>query len=123
MSYTFAICNATLPNDYTAAEEEAFRLREEAEPNQSVFSELLDQLTARYPCITDPKRSSTKPGPWSDGPLRQAKYNRALVLGLIFSRVNEVMPFVIETATALGLTIVDWQTGKVHRPKAPAKTA
>src|SRR5262249_45962583 len=111
------------PDDYAAAEEEAARLGEEVEPNQSVFSDLIDQLTARYPCITDPKHDPNKPGPWSDGPLRQAKYNRSLVLGLIFSRVNEVIPFVMKPATGLGLTIVDWQTGKIHRPKAPAKTA
>jgi hypothetical protein len=121
MSYTFAICNATLPQGYKAAEEEAFRMQEEPEPNQAVFSELMDQLTARYPCICD-LADDDDIGPWSDGPLREESYNRAIVLGLIFSRVDEVMPFVIKTATGLGLSIVDWQTGKVHRPKTQAKT-
>ena len=118
MSYTFAICNATLPKSYKAAEKEAFRLQEEPEPDPAVFNELIDRFTARYPCICDLPADSDL-GPCCDGPLRQKRYNRATVLGLIFSRVDEVLPFVIKTATDLGLTVVDWQTGKVHRPKKP----
>lgn len=117
MSYTFAVCNATLPKEYKAAEEEAFRLQDEPEPNPAVFHELIDQLTARYACISDPTCTHPDDGPWCSEPMRQKSYNRATVLGLIFSRVDEVLPFVIETATSIGLTIVDWQTGKVHRPK------
>ena len=114
-SYTFAVCNAALPEGYKAAEEEAFRLQEQPEPDPAVFHELIDRLTARYPCICDPTRADSDDGPWCSGPLRQKRYTRATVLGLIFSRVDEVLPFVIETATAMGLTVVDWQTGQVHR--------
>lgn len=117
MSYTFAVCNATLPKVYEVAEEQAFRLQKEPEPNPAVFYQLIDRLIARYPCISDPTRIDSDDGPWCSGPLRQKSYNRATVLGLIFSRVDEVLPFVIETATAIGLTVVDWQTGKVHRPR------
>jgi hypothetical protein len=116
MSFTFAICNATLPDDTEAAEEEVVRLREEPEPNPAVFNELIDKLTARYPCICDLPDDKVDEGVWSDGPLRRTSYRRAIVLGLS-RKIEEVMPFVIKTATALGLTVLDWQTGEIHRPK------
>ena len=76
---------------------------------------LVDWLTARYPCICDLPDDDDS-GPWCSGPLRQKSYTRATVFGLVFSRVAEVLPFVIDTATSLGFTVLDWQTGKAHRP-------
>ena len=32
-----------------------------------------------------------------------------------YSRVDEVLPFLIETATGLGLVVFDWGTQTVHR--------
>jgi hypothetical protein len=117
MSYTFAICNAELPADIEAADEEVIRLREEPEPNPAVFNELIDKLTAKYPCICDLPDDKVDEGVWSDGPLRPRSYHRAIVLGLS-RKIEKVMPFVIKTATGLGLTVLDWQTGEIHRPKA-----
>jgi hypothetical protein len=114
MSYTFAICNAPLPTDYKAAKREVEQLVEQPEPDRAAFDRLVDQLTARYPCIYD--LPDVDSGLWCSGPLRQKQFTRATVFGLVHSRVDEVLPFVLETATALGFTVLDWQTGKVHRP-------
>ncbi len=117
MSYTFAICNAELPEDAEAAEQEVVRLREETEPNPAIFNELIEKLTVRYPCICDLPDDTVDEGVWSDGPLRRQSYHRTIVLGLS-RKIEEVMPFVIKTANGLGLTVLNWQTGEIHRPRS-----
>jgi hypothetical protein len=52
---------------------------------------------------------------WSDRPLLNNFLHRAAVLGMAYSRVEEVLPFLVETANTLGLTVLDWATGKVYR--------
>jgi len=116
MTYTVAICNASLPKDFGEADDLFSLLVDEPEPHPEIFHTLIDRLTARYPCICDIP-DDDESSPWSDGPLRQESYTRATVLGMVFPKVDETMPFVIETATGLGLTILDWQTGLIHRPK------
>ncbi len=65
-------------------------------------------VTARYPCICNlPDDSVDDDGVWSDGPLWNDFCNRAAVLGMIWSRVEEVLPFLVRTANYLGLTVFD----------------
>ena len=54
-------------------------------------------------------------GVWSDGPLIDNFGHRAAVLGVVFSRVDEVLPVVVRAANELGLVVFDWQTNRVHR--------
>ena len=115
MSYTFAICNAALPEGEDVWDLVS-HMTDEPEPNPRVFEELIDRLTARYPCICDLPRGSDE-GVWCSGPLGQDRYTRATVFGLLREHIAPVLPFVIETATALGFTVYDWQTGAIHRPK------
>src|SRR5262245_29380759 len=115
MSSTFAICNAPLPADYQAAKREVEQLAEQPEPDRAAFDRLVDRLTARYPWICDLPDDDDS-GPWCSGPLRQKQYTRATVFGLVHSRLDEVLPFVIETATGLSFTVLDWQRGEVHQP-------
>lgn len=72
---------------------------------------LHNRLTTRFPCICDDPS-----GPWSDGPLINNFGCRATTLGLSFSRAAEVVPFVVETATAMGFWVVDVQEEAVHLP-------
>lgn len=81
---------------------------EEASP---AFAELHRRLTARYPCICDDDA-----GPWSDGPLINNFGQEIATLGISYSRVAEVLPFLIETALAMGFSVVDGQDDKIHRP-------
>jgi hypothetical protein len=87
-------------------------------PPPPVFRELYFSLTARYPCIcTLPDDRVDQEGVWSDGPLWNDFGLRVAVLGITWSRVEEVMPFVVETANALGLTVFDWGGPTIHRPR------
>jgi hypothetical protein len=81
------------------------------EPPSAAMQELHRRLTARYPCITqDPD------GPWSDGPLINNFGQHAATLGISYSHVEDVLPFVIGEATAMGFWIFDPQDETVHLP-------
>ena len=83
-----------------------------------VFHTFLSNLTKRFPCITELPDEQADDGVWSDGPLRDNLGHRARVLGMVYSRVDEVRPFLIRQANALGLVVFDWATGVIHRPSA-----
>ncbi len=38
------------------------------------------------------------------------------MLAISFSRVDEVVPFIIQEATALGIVVADGQSGELHGP-------
>ena len=117
MSYNFAICTPPVPLDDSEAREKIDGLIETHGPPPLIFRHLHDELTARYPCIsTLDDDHLDDDGVWSDGPLWNDFGHRVAVLGIIYSRVEEVMPYVIETATGLGLTVFDWGGPTIYRP-------
>jgi len=121
MSYNVAICTPPLPPDDDSAWEVVDSLIEEHGVTPPVFRELHDQLTARYPCIcTLSDDRVDEEGVWSDGPLWNDFGHRAAVLGVIYSRVEEVLPFLVRTANDLGLTVFDWGGPSIYRPKMTA---
>jgi hypothetical protein len=81
----------------------------------SVFRTLHDRLTSTFPCLSSLSDDEIDEGVWSDGPLIHNFGQRAAVLGISYSRVDEVLPFVIETANDLGLIVLDWTTETIHR--------
>jgi hypothetical protein len=117
MSYNVAICTPPVPLDDTAAWaglDDLINLQGSPPP---VFRELHDLLTARYPCIcTLPDDRVDEDGVWSDGPLWNDFGHRTAVLGVTWSRVEEVLPFLVRTANSLGLTVFDWGARAIHRP-------
>jgi hypothetical protein len=80
------------------------------------FARLHADLTARFPCICDLPDDRVDGGVWSDGPLSDNFGHEVAELGIVFSRVEEVLPFLIDTANRLGLTVFDRQTDQIHRP-------
>ena len=120
MSYNVAICLAPVPaDDRTAWQQLELWIDEEGSiPDQ--FQELLARLTARYPCICDLPDEAVDDGVWSDGPLRNNLGHRVTVLGLVPSRAIEVMPFLVLTANALGMSVFDWQSKDIYRPEPAA---
>ena len=42
---------------------------------------------------------------------------RQAVIGFMYSTVESVLPFVIEVAHKYGVTIFDWQSGTIYRPR------
>lgn len=117
MSYNVAICTPPLPSDDDSAWKEVDSLIKEQGVTPPVFRELHDQLTARYPCICAlPDDRVDEDGVWSDGPLWNDFGHRAAVLGMIYSRVEEVLPFLVRTANDLGFTVFDWAGPSIYRP-------
>lgn len=83
------------------------------------FASYHDTLTAKYLCIcTLPDDKVDEEGVWSDGPLLNDLGHRAAVLGMIWSRVEEVLPFLLGTANSLGLTVFDWGGPTIYRPES-----
>src|SRR5262249_18844694 len=87
------------------------------------FHELIDRLTARYPCFCDLPDEEIDDGAWSDGPLRNNAEYAMTVLGLASDHVEEVQPFVVETANSLGLIVFDEQQGRIYRPGVASGSA
>src|SRR5207302_10159272 len=89
-------------------------------PRPPLFQELHDRLTARYPCMCSVPDDEVDDTVWSDGPLINDFLHRAAVLGMSYSRVEEVLPFLVETANGLGLVVFDWATARVYRAEPGA---
>jgi hypothetical protein len=115
MSYNVAIVLAPVPASDTEAWATVDRIIEEQGPRPAVFQELHDRLTARYPCMCSVPDDQIDDTVWSDGPLINNFLHRAAVLGMSYSRVDEVLPFLIESANDLGLVVFDWGTGTIYR--------
>jgi hypothetical protein len=116
VSYNVAICTEPISVD----DEEAWRaidglIEAKGEP-PPVFRELHDRLTSRYPCICTLSDDDVDDGVWSDGPLWNNFGHRAAVLGMVYSRVEEVLPFLVKTANDLGLVVFDWAGPSIYRP-------
>jgi hypothetical protein len=122
MSYNVAITLPPAPLDEARAWSELDAVIDAEGPTPAVFGELLDRLTARYPCINDLPDEDVDDGVWSDGPLRNDFGHRAAVLGIVYSRADEVLPFVISEANVLGLVVYDWGTKTIHRPSSGSRT-
>ena len=118
MSYNVAILIPPVPAD----DDEAWKwvndsgVVEEEGPRPEVFVRLHDQLTDRHPCMCSVPDDEVDNTVWSDGPLINNFLHRAAVLGMSWSRYEEVLPFLIKTSNDLGLTVFDWGTNTIHRP-------
>ena len=115
MSYNVAVVIPPVSADDAAAWAAVDGLIEQAGPRPAVFQELHDRLTARYPCMCSVPDEEIDDTVWSDGPLIDNFGHRAAVLGMSYSRVEEVLPFLVETANSLGLVVFDWATKTLHR--------
>ena len=116
MSYNVAICTPPIPVNDTTAWEGLDAVIETKGDVPPVFRELYEQLTAVYPCICELQDDEVDNGVWSDGPLWNNFGHRAAVIGMVYSRVEEALPFVVSKATALGLTVFDWSGPSIYRP-------
>jgi hypothetical protein len=115
MSYNVAVIIPPVADDDAEAWAALVGQIEEQGLRPAVFQELHDRLTARYPCMCAVPDDQVDDTVWSDGPLINNFGHRAAVLGMSYSRVEEVLPFLVETANALGLVVFDWTTESVYR--------
>jgi hypothetical protein len=116
MSYNVAICIEPISSSDKEAWQQLDALIDAEGETPAVFKKLHDRLTAKYPCICTLSDDEVDDGVWSDGPLWNNFGHRAAVLGMIYPRVEEVLPFLVETANALGLVVFDWGGPSIYRP-------
>ena len=125
MSYTVDIWSHAFPRDNAAAwslrdelldeRDKAYDAGQDRVPASPEMLELHQRLRSQFPCICDDDT-----GPWSDGPLINNFGAGHAVLGISYSRVAEVLPVLIATATEMGLHVFDGQSERLYRPGGEA---
>ena len=117
MSYTISITRNDIPKN----DKQAWKFLEEiyqtdsGKPSKD-FIDLIKRLTKKYPCICDLSEAQVDDGVWSDGPLVNNAGDKITTLGVVYSQVENVIPFIIETSNTLGFVVFDRQTGLINRP-------
>jgi hypothetical protein len=122
MSYNVAIVIPPVPAKDAKAWAGLDALIEQEGPRPAVFQVLHDRLTAKFPCMSMLPDDQVDDAVWSDGPLINNFQHKAAVLGMSYSRVEEVLPFLIKTANDMGLAVFDWGTETIHRPIEPVQS-
>ncbi len=128
MSFTVDLIPGGLPED----EKEAWKTLEEmrksyyddSSQKEDRLIQLHNILTKKYPCLCsydddDPEMDNS---PWADGPMIDNFASKMGMLAVVYSKVDEVIPFILESALSLGITVVDGQSEKIYRPLDKSKT-
>jgi hypothetical protein len=118
MSFIVAIVHSSVSDNDQIAWNQLSELVQAAGQPANSLTELIVELTKKYPCICDLSDDEVDSGVWSDGPLMNDVKSKAAVIGIVYSKVYEVLPFVIKTADKLGLTVFDFQNQTIHKPSA-----
>jgi hypothetical protein len=117
MSYNIAIVNFRLPEDFDEACKIVDELADiEVDEIEMIFKQFHDEATKVYPCLCDLSDDEVDDGVWCDGPLIDNFRVKAPVIGFSYSKVEEAFPVVGNLALKMGLSILDWQSGKVYNP-------
>lgn len=122
MSYMLDLVAVKVPNKKGQAWEFLEDLRERFYDDEGARAPALvklhEALVERYPCKSTYKRGSVelKNCPWMEGPLLKGFAGEMGMLSINPEHVEEVVPFVVETALALGLVVMDEQEDKIYRP-------
>jgi hypothetical protein len=82
-------------------------------PRSPKLATFVSDLLTRYPDLTE-----TEDTVWGDGPLVGNIIGDFINMSLIWSRYEEAIPFVVDTAHRHGLRCYDPQTGKFYGVKA-----
>jgi hypothetical protein len=122
MSYTLEIWQPgpgeSPPADLAGALAMVQRLRGERPGPNPLFRQLVETLTRRFPDITSDEAAELPESElaWSDGPLCGDDDRAVFVLGLLTQRLDDVRPFVVDEANALGLAVFDGQAAQAFFP-------
>lgn len=121
MSYTVDLIVGDLPADNKRAWAVIERLREayydDTREKAPGLLALHQRLTARYPCLSS--YADDEPAddcPWADGPMIGNFAHDMGMLAIAFSRADELLPFIVGHAHALGISVADGQSGEIFRP-------
>jgi len=117
MSYDVAVWIGDRPADDADAlrtYEELWEKYEntEQDPDPKILA-YIDDLTKRYPDLTELDDDHVEDSPWADGPLTGNVMGPFFYFAMTYSGAEEALPFVAETADAHGLVAFDPQTTKL----------
>jgi len=127
MSFTVDLLLTDVPADNSEAWKYIEKLREEYYEDETGAHEKLqklhDVLTERYPCLCsydddDPEMDKS---PWADGPMMGNFASKMGMLAIVYSRADEVFPFILESALALDIIVADGQSERIYRPGEDAE--
>jgi hypothetical protein len=124
MSYVLQIWETPIPSTVQEAADINKQLQDQEGPQNPKFIALANQLTKRYPCISQltGEEEGYEEVVWSDGPLDGETSNPVYGVGITSNHIAEVLPFVVQTAQSLGLTVYDEQAGQTHLPSGQLLT-
>jgi len=122
MSFTVDLIIPALPEN----DEEAWALIEKMRgkyyedqgEKSPILVKLHEELIVRYPCLSS--YSEDDPDivncPWADGPMLGNFASEMGMLAVVWSRADELFPYILEKALELEITVADGQSGKIYRP-------
>jgi hypothetical protein len=119
MSYVVQIWAFPMPQSIDQVDGILSELDKRPKRPTTQFVELARRLTARHPCITtlDDNDDGDSPNAvWTDGPLNGHSDEAYWGLGIRTQHIDEVQPFVVETATSMGFVVFDDQQGECYLP-------
>ncbi|WLQ15656.1 hypothetical protein O5O45_06975 [Hahella aquimaris] len=122
MSFTVDLILTDIPENNKDAWSFIEQLREEYYEDKSgahsKLQEFNEDLTKKYPCLCsfaddDPEMENS---PWADGPMMENFASKMGMVAIVWSRADEVFPFVLDSALALDIIVADGQSEKIYRP-------
>lgn len=116
MSYVLHFWDFPIPHTAADADRICSEAYERRTTQKPLFIRLAKALTERYPCLCDFDDDATDACVWVDGPLDGITDRGRYSLGIVTRYLDEVYPFVVETATSLGLVVYDFQCGDTFLP-------
>jgi len=117
MSYNIAVVNFKLPENFEEAVEIVNPMTGiDVEEIESIYKEFHDKATKIFPCLSNLPDEEVDNGVWSDGPLINNFTVKAPVIGFSYSKVEEALSVIGNLALDMGLSVLDWQSGKVYNP-------
>lgn len=85
-----------------------------------IFVAFHKRVTALHPCICELPDEQLHEGVWSDGPLINNFHAKVPIIGVVYPKVAEAVPGVINIALDMGLSVIDWQSERIYSPDEPS---
>jgi hypothetical protein len=124
MSYVVQVWEQPVPTSVQDADRINSQLHGERCAQNPKFVELANRLMERYPGLTldDGESDEACEDVWTDGALDGQCDQPVYGLGVQTEHLDTALPFVFETAAALGLVVYDPQAGEVRLPGSKVLT-
>lgn len=125
MSHVYSVYDGPRPADYDEAHATLAAIDDEdmeqgALPPSPAIANFLNRLLATWPDIGTPEGRDS---PWAAGPMANEASGRVMHFAVVYSRLEEVTPFILEAAEAAGVVLLDQQEEQVLVPRGDPTSA